>query len=83
MAAALLVCALPCWALEPTVEISVNFVRVKWASVGGRTYDVEKSDDLKTWQLLAEGVSGNGATNTAIDFTTNRARFYRVTERPF
>jgi hypothetical protein len=58
---------------------------IQWSSVSGRTYSVEYSDDLATWQRLP------GAENVlAKDIETNRAdtndtvntRFYRVEVQP-
>jgi hypothetical protein len=50
---------------------------VTWQSVAGRTYRVQKSDDLRTWSDVASII----ATEAASTYTTNTAgtrRAYRV-----
>jgi len=70
--------------LDPTLTWSGNDAVVRFPSVAGRQYRVERSGDLKTWVNLAASVTGTG-NQLQIPHTSALSlgrQFYRVTVLP-
>lgn len=59
---------------------ATGHVSATWSSVAGRSYTLQASDDLQTWEDVFTGVVATGATTTRVDVDAaalNR-RFYRA-----
>jgi hypothetical protein len=58
--------------LNPAVEVT-------WPSESGKTYQVERSDDLITWADFGAALPGSGSTLAVFDRTDSAPkRFYRI-----
>ena len=83
-----IICRRP--AVTPSTGPGIGEITVTWPSLEGRTYRVEYSDDLITWQVAAESVPSVGYGETSwTDGPTSGTipppsevsrRFYRVCE---
>jgi hypothetical protein len=65
-----------------SIVITVGgYAQISWQTVSGKTYTVQYSDDLKTWNSLGGSLVGNGSIISVSDTTlTQQAphRMYRV-----
>jgi len=56
-------------------------VEVVWTSTAGKTYIIERSDNLTTWLPLSGSISGTGGEMSYLDSIRDKTRaFYRVKE---
>jgi len=69
------------FAMKSLVIAVGNHAQIKWPTVSGKTYTVQYSDDLLTWNPLGNTMVGDGTTNVVSDPATTRQaphRMYRV-----
>jgi glucose/arabinose dehydrogenase len=75
--------------LDPESVLAINLaaldqngtIQVRWQTVAGKTYAVEYSDDLISWNNLAGTIQGDGSIATASDPSSMQAeqrRYYRI-----
>lgn len=63
---------------ELTMPEAGGQLTLKWPSVAGRTYILEKSSDLATWEVVASGVSATPPQNSVQVTATGERMFVRV-----
>jgi hypothetical protein len=62
-----------------TVTSDVGQFSLTWQGQIGMSYEVQVSDDLKTWATVGDGFRYGAATHTYIDRSSPvSVRFYRV-----
>jgi NHL repeat-containing protein len=69
------------FAIKSLVVSVGGYAQISWQSVSGKTYTVQYSDDLKTWNSLGDSMVGNGSTISVSDTTSTQQaphRMYRV-----
>jgi sugar lactone lactonase YvrE len=66
-------------AIDRTSLVSSGQIQIRWQTVAGKSYFVQYSTNLTTWNDLGNVVQGDGSMASVIDATpiSNR-RFYRV-----
>jgi hypothetical protein len=67
--------------VDATSLVSNNQVQVQWQTVAGKTYSVQYSGDLVSWQSLSSAVFGDGSVAAVKDPSTvspAQVRYYRV-----
>jgi hypothetical protein len=66
-------------ALVAEARTAIEFT---FPSAIGKTYRIEDSPDMETWDAVESGIAGNGGTITRFYSTRNREkRFFRVEEQ--
>ena len=64
--------------LQPSGEGSR--IHMSFPSMAGRTYAIEESADLFTWEVLESGIPGDGLVERHYPAEGRKARFFRVRE---
>ena len=64
--------------LQPSGEGSR--IHMSFPSMAGRTYAIEESADLFTWEVLESGIPGDGLVERQYPVAGRKARFFRVRE---
>jgi hypothetical protein len=66
-----------------SLKLETGSLKLKFSSVTGRLYGVEKRDDLASgaWQVLTNDVPGTGGLMELNDTGVNGKRFYRIKVR--
>lgn len=67
--------------IESPIQLSGGQPEIRWQTVVGKTYVVQYSTDLVSWNLLGTPVQGDGLLATMIDTSGNAqltSRYYRI-----
>jgi endonuclease/exonuclease/phosphatase family metal-dependent hydrolase len=69
-------------ALRVTLSVSNQTVVLNWPALVGRSFDVQTSTNLFTWNAVATNLVATNATATWSTSTATGAKFYRVVRQP-